>query len=259
MFMFEKYFEKHPLRRIALRHPLYAYKAKRLERGDFKSRMNFHKKKTLKLLRDSLKNWAFPSIRSTSDLLSFLNSNPFFTFDYYCFLCVVCLVLRPSVVVETGVGAGLSSTFILQALNDNHKGNLYSIDLPRATYMTEKGEEIDDSTWIPEKSRKSGWLIPESLRDRWELLLGKSKDRLLPLLKKLKHVDLFFHDSEHTYENMFWEYQITWQYVTTNGMLASHDVDMNKAFIDFSKTVNQEPVIIRKYGFIIKRGGRTNS
>ena len=236
-----------------LRHPLYAYEAKRVEKGDFQSRINFHKKTTLKLLRNSLKKRAFQPIEGTSDLLSFLNSNPFFTFGYYCFLYVVSRVLRPSVVVETGVGAGLSSTFILQALNDNHKGNLYSIDLPKATYTTEKGEEIDESTLIPEKSMRSGWLIPESLRDRWELLLGKSKDSLPSLLKRLKHVDLFFHDSEHTYENMFWEYQTAWQYVTKGGVLASHDVDMNNAFADFSKTVNHEPVIIRKYGFILNR------
>lgn len=251
--MFKKYFEKHPLRRIALRHPLYAYEAKRLEKGDLESRMNFHKKTTLKLLRNSLKNRAFPPIRSTSDVVSFLNSNALFTFSYYTFLYVVCRVLKPSVVVETGVGAGISSTFILQALKDNHIGDLYSVDLPKATYTTERGEEIDDSRWIPERFRESGWLIPENLRDRWQLLLGKSEDGLPLLSRKLKRIDLFFHDSEHTYKNMLLEYQTAWHYLAKGGVLASHDVDMNNAFIDFSKTVNHEPVIIREYGFILRK------
>lgn len=249
---FKKHFEKHPLQRIALRYPFYAYKLKKIQKGDFQSQMNFHKKVTLKFLRNMLKKDVFPPIRSASDMLSFLKSSPFFTFGYFSFLYVICRLLTPSVVVETGVGAGLSSTFILQALSDNRNGNLYSIDLPQATYITEKGTEIDDSTWIPENSR-TGWLVPQKLRNRWELLIGKSKERLPPLLRKLKRIDLFFHDSEHTYENMFWEYQTVWSYITKGGVLASHDVDWNNAFIDFSKNGNHKPVTIRNYGFIIRK------
>lgn len=39
-------------------------------------------------------------------------------------------VLKPEIVVETGVASGLSSAYILQALEENRKGKLYSIDLP---------------------------------------------------------------------------------------------------------------------------------
>lgn len=249
----QKYFEKHPLRRIALRHPFYAYKLKKIQKGDFQSQMNFHKKVTLKFLRNKFKKDAFPPIRSASDLLSFLKSSPFFTFGYFSFLYITCRLLKPSAVVETGVGAGLSSTFILQALSDNRNGNLYSIDLPQAMYITKKGRKIDDSAWIPEKFKKSGWLVPQRLRNRWELLIGKSKETLLPLLRRLKCIDLFFHDSEHTYENMFWEYKAAWSCITKGGVLASHDVDWNDAFTDFSKTVNHKPVTIRNYAFILRK------
>ena len=37
--------------------------------------------------------------------------------------------LKPEVVIETGVSDGMSSFFILTALNENKKGSLYSIDL----------------------------------------------------------------------------------------------------------------------------------
>jgi hypothetical protein len=47
-------------------------------------------------------------------------------------------------------------------------------------------------------------------------------------------VDLFFHDSEHTYENMLWEYRTIWPYIRMGGgVLASHDTDWNTAFKDF--------------------------
>ena len=37
-------------------------------------------------------------------------------------------IVKPSNVVETGVGAGISFTVILQALEDNRFGHLFSID-----------------------------------------------------------------------------------------------------------------------------------
>jgi len=45
---------------------------------------------------------------------------------------------RPSIVVETGVASGVSTAYILQALEDNRKGKLYSIDLPNQFYLTSK-------------------------------------------------------------------------------------------------------------------------
>lgn len=37
-------------------------------------------------------------------------------------------LLKPASVMETGVAAGVSSCFILQAMQDNNKGHLYSIE-----------------------------------------------------------------------------------------------------------------------------------
>ena len=45
--------------------------------------------------------------------------------------------LKPEKIIETGVHRGVSSLFILQALEDNGKGELYSIDLPLAEYNTD--------------------------------------------------------------------------------------------------------------------------
>ena len=45
-----------------------------------------------------------------------------------CYL--VCRLLEPAVVVETGVAYGVSSAFILRALEKNGRGVLHSVDLP---------------------------------------------------------------------------------------------------------------------------------
>ena len=44
-------------------------------------------------------------------------------------------ILKPSIVVETGVASGVSTTLILQALSLNGKGQLYSIDILTSTHL----------------------------------------------------------------------------------------------------------------------------
>jgi len=62
-------------------------------------------------------------------------------------------VIKPAIVVETGVASGISSLFILQALNDNDYGHLYSIDLPN----------VEPKSSLP-SGYDPGWVIPENLR-----------------------------------------------------------------------------------------------
>ena len=50
--------------------------------------------------------------------------------DLSDFCYVICRALRPRNVVETGVGSGVTTSFILQALAANGEGHLWSIDLP---------------------------------------------------------------------------------------------------------------------------------
>lgn len=138
--------------------------------------------------------------------------------------CLYLLIrlIKPDLVVETGVSSGASSAYILRALKDNKKGKLYSIDLP-----------FEFST-----GRKSGWLVPEVLRDRWDLRIGDTKEMLAPLLKEIGEIDFFVHDSLHTYEHMMWEYKCVWPYLRRRGLFLSHDVGANDAFLDFMKEVD---------------------
>lgn len=137
-------------------------------------------------------------------------------------LYAIVLSSSPEIVIETGVASGVSSAHILLALEDNGKGQLFSIDLP-----TER--------WPLPKGKQPGWLIPEELRHRWTLRLGRSSEILPDALQQFKSVDIFLHDSEHSYENMEWEYQVVWPYLKKRGLLLSHDINANKAFLEFSR------------------------
>lgn len=147
--------------------------------------------------------------------------------------------LEPDHVVETGVCNGASTAVILQALEDNGNGQLASIDLP--DFVDDRSD--DDQFWegkggaaIPE-GREPGWVVPDELRHRWSLTLGKSQEELEPVLEKLGTIDVFVHDSEHSYECMRFEYEAAYPRLTEGGLLVSDDVTWNEAFEEFADEV----------------------
>jgi len=166
------------------------------------------------------------------------------------FLYLIIRSLKPDTVVETGVASGESSTFMLQAMEDNKKGKLFSIDLPPSVDQNQR-------KIIFPKDKSSGWIIPENLKDRWELHEGDSADLLLPLLQKLGTIDGFFHDSLHTYDHMMFEYKTSWDFMRNGGILFSDDVAvMNKKgrspFVDFAKMHKKDIVVNHIVGAIKK-------
>lgn len=57
---------------------------------------------------------------------------------------------------------------------------------------------------------------------------------MLNLLAEIGKVDIFLHDSEHTYDNMMFEYATAWDYLPKGGLLLSHDISWNNAGRDFA-------------------------
>lgn len=127
--------------------------------------------------------------------------------------------LKPEIVVETGVSDGMSSLFILSALEKNGMGRLFSIDFPEVGMPRIYGKE-------------PGWIVDETLRTKWTLIYGKTSKELPPLLLKVKHVNIFLHDSEHSYPNMKFEFSTALKYMIEGSLLLSDDVRSNRAFQD---------------------------
>ena len=160
--------------------------------------------------------------------------------DACTLLYILCRILKPRIAVETGVASGFSSASILQALEDNQAGEHYSIGLHYREGVT-----------IP-VGKELGWVIPEHLKHRWRLILGESFRVLPRLLKELGTIDIFLHDSRHTYRTMMKEYTIVWPYLPRGALLLSHDVELNDAFFDFCDKVGYPPVVISGIGAIVK-------
>ena len=145
------------------------------------------------------------------------------------FLYKLCKIIKPKIIIETGVAYGVSSSYILQALSENNKGKLISID----------------SIFRPWQSKQMlGSAIPKNLLDRWELKIGTSEQLLDEIFNTHSSIDIFLHDSLHTYKNMSFEFQKSWPFINEGGFLLSDDVKSNNAFSDFYKSIKNEPIIM---------------
>jgi predicted O-methyltransferase YrrM len=163
--------------------------------------------------------------------------------------------LRPRIAVETGVCNGVSTAFLLLALERNGQGALHSIDLPEVA-----GEEYEAGTFWDGKGgavippgKDPGWMVPPELRDRWHLVLGRSQDELPPLLERLGEIDFFMHDSEHSYECMSFEFRTAWESLRRGGVLIADDVNVNSAWEEFTREVGRDPEALgSKLSMIVK-------
>jgi predicted O-methyltransferase YrrM len=137
-------------------------------------------------------------------------------------------VVKPAIIIETGVAHGVSSAFFLAALAENGTGELHSIDLP----PLDAGAEA-----------AVGAFVPASLRTRWTLHRGISR-RLLPdLLADVGPADVFLHDSLHTYENMRFELEQVWP---TARVIIADDVELNGAFAQVASRGGVASAVVRQ-------------
>jgi predicted O-methyltransferase YrrM len=147
--------------------------------------------------------------------------------------------VKPAVILETGVASGVSTAYILLALKKNARGKLDSI-------------ELGDTAYLP-PGREPGWMVPNSLRDRWTMHIGDSRTLLQPIAQKLAPLDIFIHDSLHTYDHMMFEYSEAFPFIRPGGILISDDALWNAAFNEFSARVHApESRIVRGVGVMRK-------
>ncbi len=133
--------------------------------------------------------------------------------------------LRPSTVLETGVANGHSSFFILNALRANGYGFLHSID----------------------RSADVGCLLSNEERERWQLHVLQAKSLKISfsqIIESLPPVNLFLHDSDHTYPWQSFELQAALKKLSPGAVLASDDCDGCYAFLDVCQSASVRPVIL---------------
>tara|TARA_B110001454_G_scaffold215946_1_gene238290 strand:+ start:45 stop:830 length:786 start_codon:yes stop_codon:yes gene_type:complete len=192
--------------------------------------------KSMDLFVESRKNMSYNTVENPYPIESALSKYARTLLFYLTYFS------KPAVVVETGTAYGFSSSYILSAMQLNNKGRLISID----------------GLFLPWHSKEQiGAAIPEELKNRHKLIIQKDTEGLSQILDSEKSIDIFIHDSSHTYKHMMMEFIMTWSYIKEGGYLLSDDVSENDAFLNFCDMMNKTPIIIpkennRHFGIVIK-------
>lgn len=145
-------------------------------------------------------------------------------------------------IIETGVAYGWSSLSILLAIKDTSNALLISNDMP---YISMNNEDY------------VGCIVPENLKDKWELQRLPDIKGIPLALKKLNNsIDFCHYDSDKSYTGRMWATPLLWNALKKDCFLVVDDINDNLAFKHFCESVNRTPVIIEysgKYvGVIVK-------
>ena len=92
-------------------------------------------------------------------------------------------------IIETGVAYGWSSLSLLAYLENIKGGTLTSIDMP---------------FWGTKHENKIGCVVPNELKDKWNLIRLPDRDAIPKILKSNIHFDLCHYDSDKTYCGKMW-------------------------------------------------------
>jgi len=131
---------------------------------------------------------------------------------------------QPKVVVETGVANGASTRKILSSFNEYGmtESKLFSLD-------------VDPRVATPELLQNA----------QFQFVLIDTPSSFVKAIRNIGSIDLFYHDSDHSYKHQMLEYSESWELLNPeSGILISDDVNWSNAFLDFCKKVNRIPILL---------------
>ncbi|WP_184947383.1 O-methyltransferase [Salinisphaera orenii] len=137
----------------------------------------------------------------------------------YPLLYFITRLMRPTVVVETGVAAGYSSAAFLEALEANAHGELYSSDFP---YFR-----------IPDPERYIGIVVDDSVKHRWHLYVEGDENNLRAIVDEVPAIDLFHYDSDKSYSGREQAWDQVRARLASNAVVLFDDIQDNSFFMDF--------------------------
>lgn len=145
--------------------------------------------------------------------------------------------LEPRIIVQSGVCNGLSSAFMMLALAKNGPhGRLLAVDLPPLFDPADPAWTAKGTVYgvvIPQ-GKSSGWMVPDAYRDRLEVVSGDAKVMLPKLVDQVDGIDMFYHDSDHTYAHMMFEFHEARRKLRPGGLIVGDDVSWNASVWDFA-------------------------
>lgn len=76
--------------------------------------------------------------------------------------------------------------------------------------------------------------MPDAYRHRFEVRNGDAKELLPKMVDEMDGIDLFFHDFDHTYEHMMFEFHQAKRKLSQGGLVVADDISWNASLWDFA-------------------------
>ena len=122
---------------------------------------------------------------------------------------------RPNLYVETGTQHGISAEFAVQF------SKAIDLDLAAVSF------DVNSNSLMFADYGFKQIMLKKPVRKNFLKYLNKFRDKYNKIV--------FFHDSDHSYENMFSEFTAAWKILNPVAIL-SDDVNLNKSFSDFCRS-----------------------
>ena len=135
---------------------------------------------------------------------------------WYCLI----RIKRPAIVVETGTEKGLGSLIIQKAIDMNNHGKLFTLDL----------------------DKYAGSLLDLSDKEKISLIIGDS----IQSLSRIKEIDLFIHDSDHSAEHERKELEAIETKLASNAIVLSDNSHVTNELYNWSKKMGRKYVFIKE-------------
>jgi len=124
-------------------------------------------------------------------------------------------VTRPGIALETGVSSGVSSRAMLEAIDENGFGQLYSSDL---------------RVLLPEG--KTGFMVPDRLKDNWHLYDEGDDVNLPKIIAEVENIDFFHYDSVKSADSIKIVLDKLKALINADSIVMIDDIDRHSFFKD---------------------------
>jgi predicted O-methyltransferase YrrM len=155
---------------------------------------------------------------------------------FYPLLYFITRLVKPQVIVETGVAAGFSSRAFLTALNRNGSGTLASSDFP---YFR-----------LENPAQYIGVLVEPELKQNWSLHIDGDRENIPKIAAEVGEIDLLHYDSDKTESGRKFALNALKNNITDRTVIIFDDIQDNYHFRDFVSDTKLPHIIfkfLRKY------------
>lgn len=167
-------------------------------------------------------------------------------------------LIEPETILEIGVANGVSTTYILGALDEiESTADIRAIDKPQfeADIRSKRGSRgLSGVGGVIPDEKEAGWVAPRDkrLKHGYQYYGGDFTTILPEIVDSLPPIDLAIYDASKDSTEMRIAYETLIQSLSTDGILLSDDIEVNDVFFDVTEQYSGNTITFGGIGIFSK-------